>query len=204
MLFTGSCRWDCGPMSTTSPTGGIGARHEASHAVVARLLGVPFHEVTIDRRRVCTLAKRIYLNSCFRPASAFALFWDLFPGVTDIEFPVLGPGVIAHPAGRRHLDDWLITVLAGYEAEEQLGLHGGDLDFAKAAKAASECLEGDRRLGRAYVEKLLDPVRAIINHPGVAEAIARVSDALCERDTLTIAEVDGILEAVGGAGQKDA
>jgi hypothetical protein len=172
---------------------GIGALHEASHAVVARLLGLPFNEATIDRSRVCGLAKRIYLNSCFRPASAFALFWDLFPGVTDIEFPPLGPGVMSHPTGRRRLDDWLVTVLAGYESEKQLGLHGGDLDLAKAAKAATECLGGDGHRGRAYVEDLLVTVRKITNEPRVAMAIDHVSLSLCERSTLTMEEVDRIL-----------
>jgi hypothetical protein len=175
---------------------GIGALHEASHAVVARFLGLPFREATVDRRRVCGLAKRIYLDSGFRPVSAFALFWDLFPGVTDVEFPALGPGVMSHPAGRRHLDDWLITVLAGYEAERQFGFHGGDLDLAKAAKAASECLGGDGSLGRAYAEDLCDTARAIITDPWVSAAIDQVGLSLWERSTLTMEEVDGILGAV--------
>jgi hypothetical protein len=175
---------------------GIGALHEASHAVVARVLGLPFHEATVDRRRVCGLAKRIYLDSCFLPASAFALFWDLFPGVTDVEFPALGPGVMSHPVGRRHLDDWLVTVLAGYEAEEQLGFHGGALDFAKATRAAAECLGGDGRLGRAYVEDLCPTARALITDSRVSRAIDQVGVALWERSTLTMEEVDGILGAV--------
>ncbi len=178
---------------------GIGALHEASHAVVARLLGLPFHEVTIDRRRVAALAKRIYLDSCFRPVSAFTLFWDLFPGVTDIEFPALGPGVMSHPARRRHLDDWLVTVLAGYESEKQLGLHGGDLDLAKASRAATDCLGGDERLGRAYVENLMNAVQTIISDPRVALAIDYVGLSLWERSTLTMEEVDRLLGAASVA-----
>lgn len=172
---------------------GIGARHEASHAVVGRFLGLRFHEATIDRSRVCGLAKMIYLNTYYRPASAFALFWDLFPGVTDIEFPVLGPGVMSDPDRRRHLDDWLTTVLAGYEYERQMGFHGGDLDFVKATKVAAECFAGDGELGKAYVENLSQTVRTILGDRLVSRAIERVAEALCERRTLTMEEVDRIL-----------
>ena len=172
---------------------GIGARHEASHAVVGRLLGLRFHEATIDRSRVCGLIKMIYLNTYFRPASAFALFWDLFPGVTDIEFPALVPGVMSDPDRRQHLDDWLTTVLAGYEFERQMGLHGGDLDFAKASRVAAECFAGDSDLGRAYVENLSGAVRAILSDSLVAIAIDHVAEALHEQRTLTMEEVDRIL-----------
>ena len=103
---------------------------------------------------------------------------------------------MSHPAGRRHLDDWLITVLAGYEAERQFGFHGGDLDLAKAAKAASECLGGDGSLGRAYAEDLCDTARAIITDPWVSATIDQVGLSLWERSTLTMEEVDGILGAV--------
>jgi hypothetical protein len=177
---------------------GIGARHEASHAVVGRLLGLRFHEATIDRSRVCGLTKMIYLNTYFRPASAFALFWDLFPGVTDLEFPALGPGVMSDPDRRRHLDDWLTTVLAGYEFERQMGLHGGDLDLAKASRVAAECFAGDSDLGRAYVENLSDVVRAILSDSLVAIAIDHVAEALHEQRTLTMEEVDRILASASG------
>ena len=175
---------------------GIDARHEASHAVVGRLLGLRFHEATIDRSRVCGLAKGIYLSTSFQPASVFALFWDLFPGVTDIEFPALGPGVISDPDRRRRLDHWLTTVLAGYEFEKQMGLHGGDLDFAKASRAATECLGGDTGLGRAYVEDLSNTVSKILNESRVSLAIDHVAVALFERRTLTMEEVDRILAAI--------
>jgi len=104
---------------------GIDARHEATHAVIGRLLRLCFRESTIDRSRVCGLTKTIYRKTPFLPSSVFSLFWDLFPGVTDIEFPALGPTVMRDPDRRRHLDDWLTTVLAGYELERQMGLHAG-------------------------------------------------------------------------------
>ena len=175
---------------------GIDARHEASHAVVGRLLGLRFQEATIDRSRVCGLARRIYLNTSFRPASVFALFWDLFPGVTDLEFPAVGPGVMSDPDRRQRLDYWLTTVLAGYETEKQMGLHGGDLDFDKARRAATECLAGDTDLGRAYVENLSRTVRMILNESRVSLAIDHVAVALFERRTLTMEEVDRILAAM--------
>ena len=175
---------------------GIDARHEASHAVVGRLLGLRFHEATIDRSRVCGLARRIYLNTSFRPSSAFALFWDLFPGVTDIEFPAVGPDVMSDPDRRQRLDYWLTTVLAGYESEKQMGLHGGDLDFDKAGRAATGCLGGDTDLGRAYVENLSNTVGNILNQSRVSLAIDHVAVALFERRTLTMEEVDRILAAI--------
>ena len=174
---------------------GIDARHEASHAAVGRLLGLRFHEATIDRSRVCGLAKRIYLSTSFRPESVFALFWDLFPGVTDIEFPALGPGVMSDPDRRQRLDYWLTTVLAGYESEKRMGLHGGDLDLDKARRAATECLGGDTGLARAYVENLSNTVSKILNQNGVSLAIDQVAAALFERRTLTMEEVDRILAA---------
>ena len=175
---------------------GIDARHEATHAVIGRLLRLCFRESTIDRSRVCGLAKTIYRKTPFLPSSVFSLFWDLFPGVTDIEFPALGPTVMSDPDRRRHLDDWLTTVLAGYELERQMGLHGGDLDLAKARAAATTCLGGDAEVGKAYVEKLSRRARAMLNESLVTQAVDNVAAALLERKTLTMAEVDRILAAV--------
>ena len=175
---------------------GMDARHEATHAVVGRLLSLCFRESTIDRSRVCGLTKAIYRKTSFLPPSIFSLFWDLYPGVTDIEFPVLGPTVMVDPDRRRYLDDWLTTVLAGYESERQMGFHGGDLDLAKARRVAAACFGGDAEVGKAYVEKLSRRARTMLNESLVSQAIDQVAAALLDRETLTMAEVDRILEAV--------
>ena len=167
------------------------AIHEAGHAVVSRLLGLPVAGCTIN-----------YING------RHGLVWsdaadDLQPGAATVYDLVGALTPLMSSTGPRddiavelqRAGDQVISLLAGVEAEKlfttaPLPGTGHDLEEAKAI--AGLVCRSPRSVGAFLAYARSEAIALIADHRDVA---LEVVDALLERSTLTGAEIDRILAA---------